>query len=448
MFLLGNRNNSITSSKEKWLPSIASQVIKKQVGLTVVELMLALAILLLVLAGGYSFLFFGWSSFDRGTDRAVVQNNLRMAAEQITKEVRYASSIEIIDSSMVPDPVSNDDIFIFINNESRIEKKSATSSDIIPHELDSNLFLEVNFVRISGNLLKINVKESGTDMEIETEVRILNGTIDETVTSGNALKVGSNGNGGSNGSGDELAIINGNLPSAVVGVAYSHTFVATGGVEPYNFTITGGSLPAGLSLNLNGELIGTPTSEDVSNFTVTVTDNESTSDSYEFNLSVEASDTEMATITFDSAGGSSVDPITLHIGESVQSPADPTRSGYLFDGWNPDLPANMPEGGASLVAQWVTMPLALDNYFGNNASLTLELNQNVELTSYLISTPGKTITNFPPMPGESLTLEFDDYLSNDTYLCLTFNIGPTLYIRYRNPGHGWVDDSWNHSSCQ
>jgi len=39
------------------------------------------------------------------------------------------------------------------------------------------------------------------------------------------------------------------------------------------------------------------------------------------------------TITFDSNGGSSVDPITEDYGESVSAPSAPTRTGYTFDGW-------------------------------------------------------------------------------------------------------------------
>jgi|GEM_PF-3194727 len=58
------------------------------------------------------------------------------------------------------------------------------------------------------------------------------------------------------------------------------------------------------------------------------------------------------TITFDSAGGSAVAPITQAFGSKVTAPAAPTRSGYTFNGWNPAVPATMPLNGASLTAQW------------------------------------------------------------------------------------------------
>ncbi|MHC4712700.1 MAG: putative Ig domain-containing protein, partial [Planctomycetota bacterium] len=65
------------------------------------------------------------------------------------------------------------------------------------------------------------------------------------------------------------------LPDGQVGVAYSETLAATGGVTPYSWAVTVGSLPAGLSLNSStGEISGTPTTEETANFTVEVTDSD------------------------------------------------------------------------------------------------------------------------------------------------------------------------------
>lgn len=58
------------------------------------------------------------------------------------------------------------------------------------------------------------------------------------------------------------------------------------------------------------------------------------------------------TITFDSDGGSAVEPITQKYGTSVTTPENPTREGYTFKGWNPTLPEIMPAGGLTLKAQW------------------------------------------------------------------------------------------------
>jgi hypothetical protein len=63
------------------------------------------------------------------------------------------------------------------------------------------------------------------------------------------------------------------LPNAVAGTPYTFTFGASGGQQPYTWSVTGGALPAGLDLNAaSGVLSGTPTATGTFNFTVQVTD--------------------------------------------------------------------------------------------------------------------------------------------------------------------------------
>jgi hypothetical protein len=58
-----------------------------------------------------------------------------------------------------------------------------------------------------------------------------------------------------------------------VGGQYNAQVVATGGASPYAFTLVGGSLPAGLALNSDGTITGTPTGPTgTSTFTVQATD--------------------------------------------------------------------------------------------------------------------------------------------------------------------------------
>ena len=58
------------------------------------------------------------------------------------------------------------------------------------------------------------------------------------------------------------------------------------------------------------------------------------------------------TITFDSAGGSAVDPITQSYGTDVIVPADPTKEGYKFVGWDQGVPLTMPARNITLTARW------------------------------------------------------------------------------------------------
>jgi len=71
----------------------------------------------------------------------------------------------------------------------------------------------------------------------------------------------------------DLAIATASLPDGKAGVLYSQTLHATGGVTPYKWSVSAGSLPAGLSINQStGVISGTPTIPGISGFTVTVTD--------------------------------------------------------------------------------------------------------------------------------------------------------------------------------
>jgi uncharacterized repeat protein (TIGR02543 family) len=64
------------------------------------------------------------------------------------------------------------------------------------------------------------------------------------------------------------------------------------------------------------------------------------------------------TITFDSNGGSDVKAITQDYNSSVKAPADPTREGYTFDGWDKEIPAKMPAENITITAKWKESPVS------------------------------------------------------------------------------------------
>ena len=88
----------------------------------------------------------------------------------------------------------------------------------------------------------------------------------------------------------------------------------------------------------------------------------------------ELRDSTNVTVTFDSDGGSAVEPQSVPQGQQVQRPADPVKEGYTFIGWydKNDLDNkyyNMPEwnfrysvtGDMVLVAQWMeTRPISTE----------------------------------------------------------------------------------------
>ncbi len=62
--------------------------------------------------------------------------------------------------------------------------------------------------------------------------------------------------------------------------------------------------------------------------------------------------TNKYTITFDTAGGSEVAPITQDYNTQITAPANPTREGYAFNGWDKEIPQTMPAENITITAQW------------------------------------------------------------------------------------------------
>ena len=58
------------------------------------------------------------------------------------------------------------------------------------------------------------------------------------------------------------------------------------------------------------------------------------------------------TISFDSVGGSVTLPITQDYATALTPPANPTKEGFTFSGWLPSVPASMPASNMTCTAQW------------------------------------------------------------------------------------------------
>jgi hypothetical protein len=86
-----------------------------------------------------------------------------------------------------------------------------------------------------------------------------------------------------------LQIMTTNLPTIMRGVAFSHPLTATGGTEPYTWSLGGGTLPAGLGISAStGAILGTPAASGTFIFTVEVTDSSSRAASRSLALTVMA----------------------------------------------------------------------------------------------------------------------------------------------------------------
>ena len=158
------------------------------------------------------------------------------------------------------------------------------------------------------------------------------------------------------------------------------------------------------------------------------------------------------TITFDTAGGSEIAPITQDYGTAITAPADPTREGYTFIGWEKEIPTTMPAENITLKAKWkdIEKPtgeiiigtdkwheflntLTFGLFFKDTQTVTINASDNSGETvtvEYLLSDKELTKMELDGMTFTAYTAPFGIDPDNEyiIYVRLTDNAGNTDYI--------------------
>ncbi|MBR4727690.1 MAG: InlB B-repeat-containing protein [Clostridia bacterium] len=115
------------------------------------------------------------------------------------------------------------------------------------------------------------------------------------------------------------------------------------------------------------------------------------------------------TITFDTDGGSAIAPISQVAGTAVTPPANPTKEGFIFNGWSPALPETMPAENLTVTAQWINPTITFDT---NGGSAVAPISQAAGTAITPPADPTKdgfVFSGWDPalpetMPGENLTV--------------------------------------------
>ena len=158
------------------------------------------------------------------------------------------------------------------------------------------------------------------------------------------------------------------------------------------------------------------------------------------------------TITFDTAGGSEIAPITQDYGTNITAPADPTREGYTFIGWDKAIPTTMPAENITVTAQWKdsgkptgeikinenSWKAFLNNitfglFFKDTQTVTITAADNsgeMVTVEYLLADKELTKAEFDGMAFTAYTAPFGIDPDNEyiIYVRLTDNAGNTDYI--------------------
>ena len=140
------------------------------------------------------------------------------------------------------------------------------------------------------------------------------------------------------------------LPNGKVGEAYSEALTADG-TEPITWSISGGALPDGLTLNeTTGEISGTPTADGTAKFTVKAT-NSAGSNTKELSIMIaKAAPTEYTiTVTTEGNGTASASPAKAAAGTEITLTTTPNE-GYHFKEWQ------VISGGVTIVDDKFIMP--------------------------------------------------------------------------------------------
>ena len=121
------------------------------------------------------------------------------------------------------------------------------------------------------------------------------------------------------------------------------------------------------------------------------------------------------TITFDTAGGSEVPSITQDYGTAITPPAAPTRTGYTFAGWDKTIPSTMPAGDMTITARWQVNQYTItfkpenggeDIVITQNYGTAITAPANPTKTGYTFAGWDKTIPTTMPAGDMTITAQW------------------------------------------
>ena len=102
------------------------------------------------------------------------------------------------------------------------------------------------------------------------------------------------------------------------------------------------------------------------------------------------------TVTFDANGGDGGKTVTLDFGAALAAPTV-TRTGYTFAGWTPAVPATVPTGNATYVAQWTKNKYTVTfDVNGGVGGWSKSMDYGAAITAPAVTRTGYTFTGWTP----------------------------------------------------
>lgn len=151
----------------------------KKTGVTLIELIIVIAIFGLVLSIVFPMNLFGIKTFNKSNNRSQNQSDVRMAADFITKKIRYAKSVQIIDN---PTPTEGENELYLENSTGKIIYYENETQINIPG-VSGITDYKLSFKKKSDYIIEFTVgKTDTTEYDINSEVTILNSSNSSSIT--------------------------------------------------------------------------------------------------------------------------------------------------------------------------------------------------------------------------------------------------------------------------
>ena len=199
-----------------------------------------------------------------------------------------------------------------------------------------------------------------------------------------------------------LSVATGSLQAGTVGSTYSQTLQASSGIQPYTWTLTGGTLlPPGLSLSSSGVISGTPIATGTTSFTVQVTDSSTPAQIATANLSITIN---AGTTNNGIVSGNYAFSVRGSVGNGTQLPIFVAAGSFVADG-----KGNISSGIMDI--NDTTVPLLSQTFTGTYSIGTNGLGfMNLNMTTGGTRTFALSIT----AGGNANIIEFDDATGGGT----------------------------------
>jgi len=168
------------------------------------------------------------------------------------------------------------------------------------------------------------------------------------------------------------------LAGGTTGTAYTGSIAASGGSGPLTYTVTSGSLPAGITLSSTGALTGTPTTVETSNFTVTAMDAYGDSNSQAFSISVVCGTSPLVSPAGSvTLGGQPVSAILYTNGAQQLAYVCEKTQIEIVDVTNASSPTLLKSFGSSLASAANSSYIVNCAVDGSDLIVTIDVNQSM-----------------------------------------------------------------------